>query len=401
MRIAYLTSQYPKVSHTFIRREIHELEARGHEVARFSVRRTDDSLHVDASDRDERERTRFILATGPLGLVRATLLALARAPVAWMAALGMAMGLGAREGRGLIRHLAYFVEACFFCEAIRGRDIEHLHVHFGTNPTSVALLANRLQDIPFSFTVHGPDEFDAPVQHALARKVAAASFVVAISHFTSAQLRRWVAPADWPKIHVVRCAVDDRYLDEAPPIPQDSKTLVCVGRLCPQKGQMLLVEAFARCLEKHPDSRLVLAGDGEMRPELEALISGLGIQEQVRITGWLDEAGVRGELRGARAMVLASFAEGLPVVIMEALAMGRPVVSTYIAGIPELVRRDECGWLVPSGDPAALCEALEDALAATPQRLEELGRNGAAAVRERHSLSREVDRLEALMAGRG
>ncbi len=394
MKIAYLTGQYPKVSHTFIRREIQGLEARGHEILRLSVRPADSGI-ADPADRAERDRTETFFDFAPATVALAFLRAAARQPFAIAGELWQIVRSAFRPGPGLVQRLAYLVEATAFLERLRAARVEHVHVHFARNGVSVAQIMQRLGGPGFSMTVHGPDEFDDPRGFELASKVADSRFTVAISAYTGAQLRRWVALDDWRKIHVVRCTVDESFFEATPIESGSERIFVCVGRLCAQKGQLLLLEAFARVADRDPRARLVLAGDGEMRAMIEARIADLRLAERVTITGWIAEAEVRRLLRGACCMVLASFAEGLPVVLMEALAMQRPVLSTYIAGIPELVD-SETGWLVPSGDVEALAQALAAVLAADPETLAAKGRCGAARVRERHFVATEVDRLEAL-----
>jgi glycosyltransferase involved in cell wall biosynthesis len=169
-----------------------------------------------------------------------------------------------------------------------------------------------------------------------------------------------------------------------------------VGRLCEQKGQALLVEAVRLLASRGVEFELVLAGDGEMRAELERLIAAFSLQERVRITGWISSARVREEMLAARVLVLPSFAEGLPVVLMEAMALGRPVVTTYVAGIPELVLAGECGWLIPAGDVQALAAAIEDVLARAPDALQAMGDAGRRRVLARHDADVEAAKLAAL-----
>ena len=190
------------------------------------------------------------------------------------------------------------------------------------------------------------------------------AIVVAISDYCAAQIRRWLPYEQWRKIHIVHCTVDDSFLGSAQPIDPMSRTLVCVGRLTAQKGQFVLLDALARIVEEGTDAQLVLAGDGELRPQIERRITELQLQDRVEITGWIDESEVCRRLLEARALILPSFAEGLPVVIMEAFALGRAVVSTTIAGIPELVVPKENGWLVPAGNVAELASAIRAVLEA-------------------------------------
>jgi colanic acid/amylovoran biosynthesis glycosyltransferase len=394
MRIAYLTSMYPAVSHTFIRRELNQLEHQFGPVDRFAIRSTPHGI-VDNDDMDEDRKT-FRLFSQPLGrwVMAALRQGLAR-PVDAPRGLFKALALARRGHRGLVRHLAYFVEALLLLDELTRRGVDHLHVHFGTNPAAVAQIARAMGGPPYSFTVHGPDEFDAPVGFSLAEKIADASFVVAISHYCSAQLRRWSARADWHKIQVVGCGVSDEFFEQARPIAKGSRALVCVGRLTPQKGQLLLLEAFVDALARGANAELVLVGDGELRDELESFIEQHGLAAHVRITGWLDGNDVRQELLAARALVLPSFAEGLPVVIMEAFALGRPVLSTYVAGIPELVKGGDNGWLVPAGSREALADAIVELMATPLEELDAMAARGRDAVRQSHYTPSETAKLAA------
>jgi glycosyltransferase involved in cell wall biosynthesis len=397
VRIAYLVNQYPKVSHSFIRREILALERQGVEVARFALRGWDAAV-ADAEDESERARTRYLLRGGLLPLAAALFGTALGSPVRFARALSLAVRMSRGSDRSLPYHLAYLAEACLLRSWLREADVAHLHAHFGTNGAEVAMLAHVLGGPAYSFTVHGPEEFDRPEALGLREKASRAAFVVAISSYGRAQLMRWIRFRDWPKIEVVHCGVDAAYLTGAPvPVP-DAPRLVCVGRLCEQKGQVLLIEAVARLVARGVRLEIVLAGDGELRAEVEAAIARHRLQTCVRITGWIDGNQVRRELLAARALVLPSFAEGLPVVVMEALALQRPVVTTYIAGIPELVCAGEHGWLVPAGDVAALAEAIQAAIDAPVEALSRMGEAGRVRVLERHSVDVEAARLAAHFA---
>jgi colanic acid/amylovoran biosynthesis glycosyltransferase len=395
--IAYVLPTYPMPSQTFIRREIAALEARGWTVHRFAMRRFGSGM-AEPADRAEQERTEYIL-DGRAALVRAVAAEALGRPRRWLSALSAAVRMARRSEKGLLRHLAYLAEACYLRRRLAGIGARHLHAHFGTNAAAVAMLGRLLGGPPYSITMHGPEEFDAPGPLALREKARHAAFVVAISHFTRSQLCRWCATADWPKIHVVRCGLDGVFLEGAgTPVP-DRPRLVSVGRLAEQKGQLLLVEASARLRDRGADFELVIVGDGPMREELEQLIDRLGLRDRVRITGFLDNRAVRRELEAARALVLPSFAEGLPVVIMEAMALGRPVIATYIAGIPELVESGRTGWLIPAGAVEPLVEAMAEALAAGPDELDRMGRDGAARAALQHDAATEAGKLAALIAG--
>jgi glycosyltransferase involved in cell wall biosynthesis len=397
VKIAYLVNEYPKTSHSFIRREIAALEDNGVDVERISIRRP--TKLVDDADRVEAVRTWVLLDAGLTRLALSAFAELARRPTRFLAALRTAWKLGGRSERGRLRHIVYLAEACLLARRAGEAGCSHVHAHFGTNPAAVALLCRRLGGPTYSFTVHGPEEFDAPQAWSLGDKVADAAFVVAISDFTRSQLYRWCEHRHWRKIQVVHCGVDAMFL-AAPPTPMnDTNRLVCVGRLCEQKGQLLLVEAAGRLRQEGRSFELVLVGDGPMRGEIERLVDRLELHEHVLLVGWKSNDEVRALIADSRATVLASFAEGLPVVLMEALALGRPVISTFVAGISELVRPGECGWLVPAGSVTALEEALREVLDAPIEQLEDLGERGAAWVRQNHDADHEARTLIRLFRG--
>jgi|CXWL01.1.fsa_nt_gi glycosyltransferase involved in cell wall biosynthesis len=395
LRIAYLINQYPKVSHSFIRREILALERRGYEIQRIALRGWDGDL-VDEEDRQERSRTRYVLREGIFALLWAASRILVTAPVRFLSALWLAIRVGWRAERPLPYHLAYLAEACRLLPWLRAFGATHVHAHFGTNSAEVAMLAHQLGGPPYSFTAHGPEEFDKPQFIGLGEKIRRSAFVVAISSFGRSQLQRWVEHGHWRRIHVVHCGLEPAFHDVALSPPPELARLVCVGRLNEQKGQLLLIEAAHRLHRKGIEFELVLAGDGEMRSEIEALVESFGLGGKVRITGWISAEQVRGEVLAARGLVLPSFAEGLPVVLMEAMALRRPVLTTYVAGIPELVRHGESGWLVPAGSLDALASAMEQLLACPVAELARMGDAGRQRALERHSIDIEGGKLAEL-----
>ena len=391
--VAYFINQYPKVSHSFIRREILALEKQGiHTVIRFALRGWDAEL-VDAEDKLERERTQYVLQSGVFGLFFPAIQAFVNSPAKFFATLWFALKMGMHGDRSWPYHLVYFAEACCLLSWVRSEAVSHVHAHFGTNSAEVVMLQKLLGGPSFSFTVHGPEEFDKPEFIKLRDKVSHAAFVVAISSFGRSQLFRWIDQQDWDKVKVVHCGLEDAFykgaVQQIPLIPR----LVCVGRLCEQKGQLLLIEACHKLYKKGIDFELVLAGDGEMRPQLEALIKQYSLGNKVRITGWISSEQVREEILSSRVLVLPSFAEGLPVVIMEAMALYRPVLTTYVAGIPELVRHGENGWLFPAGDVDQLVFSLEEALVTPIKALEKMGKAAHQRVVERHSIEVEAAKL--------
>lgn len=397
VKIACLVNTYPRASHSFIRREIAALERRGHEVLRLAMR-SDRAALKDPADLAEDARTEHVLEMGAARLLASALRQMLRHPKGALAALRLALacGAGGAEGTGgRLRHLVYWIEAAHVARRCKAAGVTRLHAHFGTNPATVAMLAHEMGGPPYSFTAHGPEEFDAPLALALGEKIARAADVVAISSFGRSQLCRWVAPEHWGKIAVVHCGIEPDRFPAPAPLPEDGPHLVAIGRFAPQKGFALLVQAMALATPDLPGLRLVLVGDGELRDGITADIAAAGLADRVHLAGWQDEAGVRAALADATALILPSFAEGLPVVLMEAMAAGRPVIATAIAGVPELVTPDT-GWLVPAGDAAALADAIRALAATPPDRLQAMGAAARARVLARHDIDREAAKLARL-----
>lgn len=395
LTIAYLINQYPKVSHSFIRREIISLEACGIRVKRFSLRSCSTEL-VDEADKVELTRVRVVLAVGIVSLLFRLLRVAVTRPIRFLQALWLTLRLGWCSERGVLRHLAYLAEACILLRWFSDSDVAHVHAHFGTNSTTVAMLCRVIGGPPYSFTVHGPEEFDKVKSIALVEKVERAAFVVTVSCFGKSQLYRWCEQRQWSKIHVVHCGVDDGFLAQPSIAVEAEPRLVCVGRLCEAKGHLVLLQAVGQLATEGLQFKLVLVGDGPLRAEIETLSARLGLQNYVEVLGWASNSEVRQHILASRAMVLPSFAEGLPVVLMEALALGRPVISTYVAGIPELVEPGVCGWLVPPGSIEALTAAIRVALQLPVEKLEQMGKAGAERVAQRHDASIEARFLAAL-----
>jgi colanic acid/amylovoran biosynthesis glycosyltransferase len=395
--IAYLVNQYPANSHSFIRREILALEQLGFEVMRISLRGWDREL-ADEEDRRERVRTWYVLRTSVWTLTAALVRTAIERPLGFMAALRAAWRMSRTSERPVHVHVAYLTEACCIDSRLREAGIHHLHAHFGTNSAEVAMLVHILGGPQWSFTVHGPEEFDKALLIGLAAKVRRCSFVVAVSSFGRSQLFRLVEQKYWPKVHLVHCGLDPAFCGVPTNAPSAACRLVCVGRLCEQKGQLLLVEAVRLLAEERKALELVLVGDGEMRNEIELLVKQHDLTDRIQITGWVSGDVVKEQILAARALVLPSFAEGLPVVLMEAMALRRPVISTYVGGIPELVRDGEHGWLVPAGDVEALVDAMRSCLEAPPELIMRMGKAARERVMGRHDVNTEAKKLQQLFS---
>ena len=389
-KVLYLINLYPAVSHTFIRREILALEKLGLTIVRVAAR--PGAGLVDPADVDESMHTSYLLKN-PFRLIGNVAAEFSRQPVCFAKAFFALCGIMRHSDRSYLRHLIYFVQACRVASIARKSDVSHIHAHFGTNPAELALLASRLSGVPYSFTVHGCDEYDKPEFLALKNKIREAAFVACVSHYGRAQLYRWCEQYDRHKVNIIRCGLDFEYNQDAQEVKHESMRFICVGRLCREKSQDILLDASAMLAAMGRRFEVVIVGDGNSRQELERRIENLGLASIVRLTGSLSNADVRDEILNSRALIVPSLAENLPVVIMEAMALRRPVIATQIAGIPELVKPDETGWLVDPGSPESLMKAMEICLETPIERIRTMGEFGRARVLRDHDVEIEAKKL--------
>lgn len=396
-RVAYLTSQYPATSHTFIRREVATLRDLGLEVDTFSVRppapveMKDDAIARDATN------TFTILDQSAARILNAQLATLVINPAGFFRTLGLALRHRPPGFRGLGLSLAHFAEALVLARELKRRGITRLHNHFANSAATVGFLATRLLRMPWSFTMHGISETDYPAGLLLGRKIEAATFVACVSYFGRAQAMRVVSPEEWPKLRVIRCGLPLSGL----PQRGDStrlRRIVTVGRLSPEKGQAGLIEAFS-ALDDRADIELVLVGDGPERERLNTAAARLGVADQVRFAGRLGERDTLAAIAAADILVLPSFMEGLPIVLMEAMAMGTAVVASRVAGIPELVEDGESGLLFTPSNWNELADCMRRLVAddALRERLARRGRDVVSADFDvRHSAERLRDLFESM-----
>ena len=342
-RLAYLTSQYPAPSHTFIAREIFALEQQGWRIDRFSIRLG--AAEIDTPAAGEVRDTYCVLKQSPARFLIAHLAWIFTHPGRYLGAARFAIGHRPPGVRALFLAGAHFAEAVVLARELRRRGCSHLHNHFANSAATVGLLAAKLAGIGWSFTMHGVSETDYPAGLLLGQKIKAADWVACASWFMRAQGLRVVANTEWQKLHVVRCGVAPAQLLFRPKSTIGDSAIVCVGRLSAEKAHAGLFEAFTLLSRKYPRARLRLVGDGPCRVQLEQLAAKLGIAERVEFLGSRSEESTLGEIATADLLVLPSLMEGLPVVLIEAMALGVPVVAPRVAGIPELVEDGGTGLL--------------------------------------------------------
>jgi glycosyltransferase involved in cell wall biosynthesis len=358
-------------------REVRALRRQGMEVDVLSVRRPSADHLLAEADREEYRRTSFILPPRVAELAGAHLRALLTRPRRYAATLATALRLAPPGARGTLWQLFYFAEAGLVWNRCRKRGIRHLHAHFAYVASDVALLASRLGGWSWSFSMHGPPEFYAVETTRLAEKARDASAVVCISDFCRSQLMALVEPAAWDKLRVVHCGigVTDFAGELASRNGRPGLEVLMVGRVVPVKGHPVLIESLAELRRRGVDVRATIVGEGPERAALEAMAKRLGVADRLTFTGAVGQDDIRSYYARADVFCLPSFAEGLPVVAMEAMAMGLPVVSTRIMGIPEVVEHGETGILVPPARHDLLADALER-LATDPELCAAMGAAG-------------------------
>lgn len=396
--IAYLVSEYPALSHTFILREVAALRDEGREVLTASLRRGPGTRLGGDAERAEASRTFYVIseASKPAELFTALGAAFTR-PGRVLSAAALAWRTRSPGLKAALWQLFYLVEAMVLARHLTARGARHLHCHFENAGCSVAMLTAELTGLPYSFTLHGPSIFFEPHRWKLGEKIARARFVACISHFARSQGMIFADPVHWPKMEIVHCGVNpDRYGRSG--AASSGAHLVFVGRLAAVKGVAVLIRAVATLAPDHPGLRLTLIGDGPERAGLERLARETGATDRIVFAGPKTQAEVAEALAIADLFVLPSFAEGVPVVLMEAMASSLPVVATRIAGIPELVEDGVSGLLVPPGDEASLVGAITELLADT-ERARSMGAAGRRIVEADFDITGQAAKIGRLIDG--
>lgn len=399
LTIAYLTTHYGRAGDTFIRGEVEQLRKLGFTVETFSVRTPSEDEVVSDTIRRERHGTEDLLGAGVLCLVGSALSLAVSGPCQFARALCLAVRIGTPGLRGRLWPMAYLLEACLLARRMQAKGVKHLHNHNGFNSAAVAMLASLLSDIPYSLTIHGPGEFDTPLTLALSEKIARSTFTVAISSLGRSQLMRWSKAEQWDKIHVVRCGLASEFkLARTTDIP-DVQRIVCVARFVEQKGHLLLIQAIARLIRQGVKIELDLIGDGPLRSTIETAIVRHGLQGHVDLLGWKNSREIRQTIESSRGFVLSSFSENLPVSLIEAMALARPVISTNVGAISELIEHRKHGWLTKPGSVEELTVALREMLDTSVETLAQMGREGREWALQRHDARREALKLGSLITG--
>jgi colanic acid/amylovoran biosynthesis glycosyltransferase len=413
IRIAYLISRYPAISHTFILREIRHLRRLGFEIAVASINPTDrDSSQLTHEEREEMMHTFYVKPAGIQGAAKAHFYTLLTQPLRYVKGLWFALRLGQLDLKKILYGWFYFIEAVMVGHWMRQQHCSHLHVHFGMASSTVGLIVQQTFPIHLSLTIHGPDEFYDTPSNYLTQKILHADFICCISHFARSQLMMLSPPTEWQKLEISPLGVDPSIFTPRPfrqyPTPFE---LLCVGRLVPVKGQFILIAAIERLLAQGRQVRLRLIGDGPDRENLAREISQHQLTDHILLEGAVNQDRILEFYKKADIFVLASFAEGLPVVLMEAMAMEIPCVTTHITGIPELFQEyintampiqtptitkstilQQYGLLVAPADVSALTNALMLLMDKPSLRLQ-LGQHGRHKVLKDYELQNNTEKL--------
>lgn len=393
MKIAYLTGEYPRATDTFIQREVAALRDLGIEVETCSIRKTSAEHLVGIEQKEEAVRTFHVLpaTASPVVSIKAHLSAL-RAPARYFRALALAWRTAPKGIRGRLYNLIYFAESVVLADHMARIGVTHLHNHIAKASCTVAMLASEVCGIPYSFTLHGPDIFFAPDHWRLDEKIARARFVACISEFCRAQAMLNSDQTHWPKLKIIHCGIDPARYETVG--DRSGTKLLFIGRLAGVKGLPILLNALAEVHKTRPDITLTLVGDGEERLDLQHMAATLNLTDTVDFVGYKSQTEVADLLAISDCLVLPSFAEGVPVVLMEAMAARMPTIATLVGGTAELVTDGATGCLIAPGDGAALCDAILNIMGGSDRI--KMGAAGRAEVVENFDIQTEAARLACL-----
>ncbi len=396
MRIAYFTNTYPRATDTFIRREVLGLRSRGFEVLTYSVRKTGGDHDVDEEVISEKNNTRYILPFKLLSLFILCLKTFTANPLVFIKAKCLALRTARPGIKGFFLQAVYFLEAIALAKMLKDDQVEHLHNHLGDNSGNVTLFAARLVGIPFSISIHGPHIFFDGLHWALDKKTEHAKFIACIGHFCTSQMMLYADKKNWSKFSIVRCGVDLKQFDYREP-QRKAQKLLYVGRLSAEKGLPILFASLASLKAKNYQVTLTLLGDGEDRQYLEHLAAEMGVDDRVAFGGFVDQGTIAQALRDSDIFVLPSFAEGIPVALMEAMAIGIPVIATYVGGVAELVIDQQTGLMAYPSDPVGLAAAIARYVD-DPDFCRIISHNGRRKVATEFNIEDQVDKLADLFS---
>lgn len=390
--VAYLASEYPAISHTFIFREVQELRKSGLNIKTASIRRPEMLIKMTNEEKREAENTLYIKNRSKINILSDHLRLLIKSPYSYYSMLMNTFQFSQKGHFGLLKSTGYFIEAGILVNWALNNRVEHIHVHFANPAATVAMIAACYGTVSFSLSIHGPDIFYNIDNNLISDKIKRASKIRCISHFCKSQLIRIVPYSYWNKFYIIRCGVDISKFTPVKRAENAIPSILCVGRLVPAKGQHILLEACALLNKRGTKFNLTFIGDGPDRESLELLSKELNIHDSITFTGALGQDLVKIYYDTADLFVLPSFAEGIPVVLMEAMAKVIPCITTHIAGIPELINDNEDGMLIAPSDSVTLADKI-DLLLKDGQLREKIGINARKKVANMYDLEKNCKQM--------
>lgn len=399
IRIGYVNQIFPVLTETFVYREIFGLEREGLHVSTFAMWRPDRNK-LSAESKHLVDSTSYVFPIKWPRFLINHLSFLIKHPKKYLGTLFFVLSRKGESAKNRLRTFYHFCEAVYLTSDVKRTGIQHMHAHFCINAATVAFVLSRLMDISFSFTAHNNLFYD---QLILKEKVRAARFVIVVSEFNRRFIGNLLPGEDYnDKIHTVHYGLSVE--DFSPPASKtanDVPVILLVSQLAERKGTRYLIKACQILVERGLTFRCVIAGDGPERLLIEQLVEENGLKDRVELVGAVFQEHLKEYLERADLFVLPCVTasngdmDGIPNVLMEAMAMELPVISTYVSGIPELIINEECGLLVREKDPVALADALQRLLEDQELRLR-LGKNGRQQVGREFNIHKNAASLAAI-----
>lgn len=390
--LAYLTSEYPARSHTFIRREIYELRKRGLKIDVVAIRRPQKATLLCEQDWIDYDDTWPILPISFKKLIKSHIYSLIKTPKKYLSTFIASLGHRLPGLKNLIWSIFHFAEAIIVATELRKRGTKHIHVHFANASSTIGYLVSVFCNITFSMTLHGASDFGYPSVCLLGKKIPLCRFALCVSFFGLAQAYRTVENSHWSKLSIYRCGVELNDIRLVKRTKSKNKKIVNVGRLSSEKGQIGLLKAFLYVKQKLNNAELILVGDGPDREKICEFIEYYRIGDSVTLTGAVPEKDVFDIIGKADIFALSSLMEGIPLVLMESMALSVPVVAPRVAGIPELVDDKVNGLLYTPANWTELSEQIIR-LAKDERLAGILGANGRKVVENGFNIAKSIDPL--------
>lgn len=398
LRVAYLCGEYPRATDTFIQREVALLRQAGLIVETISVRKPLKQEQGTSEQIEERRRTHYLLPCSLWRILSDHFKLLIRSPGRYMHGLWLALTVRSPGLRALLFQFFYFAEAGLVASLMKQQHLTHIHNHAPNASGYVAMLAGQIGGFTYSMTLHGFGILSEPSRWRLKEKIERSLFTVCVSHHARSQAMLWSPRECWKRLHVVHCGIEP----EVKNIRDHSgrgKHILFAGRFDHVKGLPILIESFQTLSEQDPRLCLHMVGDGPQRTELESIVRKKQLKDRVTFYGYLSQAELRSLFETADVFVMSSFAEGIPVVLMEAMAFSVPVVAPRITGIPELIDDGVNGYLTTPGDIDSLVSSIETLLNDASLR-NRFASNARFKVEQEFNLFEETKRLATIMQER-